>query len=66
MHERQAAGRAGVGAWLEKNYFSAVTGLILALSIWAFSDNLIWDIGQPSNRDPKFVIHGLFWLAWMS
>jgi hypothetical protein len=34
------------------------------MSIAAFSDNLFTNIGQPSNRDPKFIIHGLFGLAW--
>lgn len=45
-------------------YFSIVSVLLLVLSVVAFSDNLITDIGQPSNSDPKFVIHGLFGLAW--
>jgi hypothetical protein len=34
------------------------------LAVIAFSDNLFTDVGQPSNRDPKFIIHGLFCLAW--
>ena len=38
---------------------------MLLFSVWGFSDNLFWDIGQPSNSDPKFVVHGLFCLAWM-
>ncbi len=45
-------------------YFSIVSVLLLLLSIVAFSDNLLTDIGQPSNSDPKFIIHGLFGLAW--
>lgn len=45
-------------------YFSIVSVLLLVLSVVAFSDNLFTDIGQPSNSDPKFVIHGLFGLAW--
>lgn len=45
-------------------YFSIVSALLLFLSIVAFSDNLFTDIGQPSNSDPKFIIHGLFGLAW--
>jgi hypothetical protein len=45
-------------------YFSIISVLLLALSIVAFSDNLFTDIGQSSNSDPKFVIHGLFGLAW--
>jgi len=45
-------------------YFSNVSVLLLVLSIVAFSDNLFTDIGQPSNRDPKFIVHGIFGLAW--
>jgi len=45
-------------------YFSIVSALLLFLSIAAFSDNLFTDVGQPSNSDPKFVVHGLFGLAW--
>lgn len=45
-------------------YFSIISILLLFLSIVAFSDNLFTDVGQPSNGDPKFIIHGLFGLAW--
>ena len=45
-------------------YFSAASALLLVLSVVAFSDNLFTDVGQASNHDPKFVIHGLFGLAW--
>lgn len=37
---------------------------MLFLSLFAFSDNLIFDVKQKSNSDPKFIIHGLFCLAW--
>jgi hypothetical protein len=45
-------------------YFSVTSALLLFLSVVAFSDNLFTDVGQASNHDPKFVIHGLFGLAW--
>ncbi|MCX7071830.1 MAG: hypothetical protein NTW01_12680 [Gammaproteobacteria bacterium] len=45
-------------------YFTVVSLLLLVLSVVAFSDNLFTDVGQPSNRDPKFIVHGLFGLAW--
>jgi hypothetical protein len=45
-------------------YFTAVASVLLALSIVAFSDNLFTNVGQPSNRDPKFLVHGFFGLAW--
>lgn len=50
---------------MQKGFFLYLTFAMLALSIWGFSDNLIWDVGQPSNSDPKFVVHGLFFLSWM-
>ena len=49
---------------MKKYYFPIVSSLLLILSIIAFSDNLITDIGQESNRDPKFIVHGLFMFAW--
>jgi hypothetical protein len=50
---------------MKKYYFLTVSVLILILSLIGFSDNFITDIGQESNSDPKFVIHGLFCFAWM-
>ena len=46
-------------------YFPVVTSLLLLLSLIAFSDNLFTDPGQPSNSDPKMVVHGLFAAAWV-
>ena len=46
------------------SYFTITAALMLVLSVVAFSDNLLFDVGQASNRDPKFVVHGLFGLAW--
>ena len=45
-------------------YFSITSALLLFLSVVAFSDNLFTDVGQASNSDPKFIVHGLFGLAW--
>lgn len=50
---------------LQHQYFSIVSGVVLALTVWGFSDNLIWNVGQPSNSDPKFIVHGLLCLAWV-
>jgi hypothetical protein len=49
---------------MKKYYFSAVALAMLLLSIVGFSDNLFTDIGQESNSDPKFIIHGVLWFAW--
>lgn len=47
-------------------YFAWMSALLLALTLWGFSDNLFSDVGQPSNRDAKFIVHGLCCLAWMA
>lgn len=49
---------------MKKKYFFIASIILLLLSIIAFSDNLFTDVGQESNSDPKFIIHGLFFLAW--
>lgn len=49
---------------MKKYYFLVVSIILLLLSLVAFSDNLITDVGQKSNSDPKFIIHGLFCFAW--
>jgi hypothetical protein len=49
---------------MKKNFFLMTSISMLVLSLIAFSDNLFYDVGQKSNHDPKFIIHGLFFLAW--
>lgn len=49
---------------MRKNFFFWASLFLLFLSVFAFSDNLFFDVGQKSNSDPKFIIHGLFFLAW--
>lgn len=49
---------------MKKNYFFVAGIILLLLSLIAFSDNLITDVGQESNSDPKFIIHGIFMFAW--
>lgn len=39
--------------------------MLLALTLVGFGDNLVTDIHQPSNSDPKFLVHGFFCLGWM-
>lgn len=50
---------------MKKHYFLIASMLILFLSLIGFSDNLVTDVGQESNKDPKFIIHGLFCFAWL-
>lgn len=47
-----------------RNYFFVTSIFMLLLSLFAFSDNLIYDVKQKSNSDPKFIIHALFCFAW--
>lgn len=58
-------GRGGFAPAFVRWHFPLATSLLLGLSLVAFGDNLVTDVGQPSNRDPKFIVHGLFLLAWM-
>lgn len=46
-------------------YFPVMTLLLVMLSFLAFADNLITDVGQPSNSDPKMIVHALFSAAWV-
>jgi hypothetical protein len=52
-------------ARIRQTYFPAAGLILLALTLTGFWDNLVSDVGQPSNSDPKFVIHGLLCGAWM-
>ncbi|HEU4806570.1 MAG TPA: hypothetical protein VFS91_12325 [Nitrobacter sp.] len=46
-------------------HFPVGCALLLALSLVAFSDNLVSDVTQPSNSNPVMIVHGLFLLTWM-
>ena len=60
------ASRGGRAPLLRRWYFPIVSGVMFALTLIAFSDNLLTDVGQPSNSDPTMIIHGLFCGAWMA
>jgi hypothetical protein len=49
----------------QRYYFPVVFVLLFALSVAAFWDNLVGDIGQPSNSDPKMIVHAFFAASWM-
>lgn len=48
-----------------RGYFLGISLVLLALTLVGFGDNLVTDIHQPSNSQPRFIIHGLFSLGWM-
>ncbi|MBA4307849.1 MAG: hypothetical protein C0429_14055 [Sphingopyxis sp.] len=50
---------------MQRYYFPIVTLLLLLFTLVGFSDNLFTNTGQPSNSDPKFIVHGLLCGAWM-
>lgn len=50
---------------MKRLYFPVATAILLALTLFSFSDNLLTNVGQRSNSNPMLVIHGLFCLAWM-
>lgn len=57
---------ARLPATFKGRYFFLVAALILlGLTLVAFSDNLFTNVGQASNHDPKFIVHGLFCGAWI-
>lgn len=47
-----------------KNYFFGLSITFFIMSLIAVSDNLLTDVGQPSNSDPIMIIHGLIMFAW--
>ena len=49
---------------MKNNYFLIISIFLLLFSVIGFSDNLFFDVKQASNSDPKFIVHGLFMLAW--
>lgn len=46
-------------------YFPVIFLVLAALSLVAFWDNLVSDITQPSNSQPRMIVHGLFAFGWM-
>ncbi len=52
--------------FIRKNFY-LVMGLVFWLIVMiGFSDNWLYDVGQPSNYVPKLIIHGLFAFSWFT
>lgn len=47
-----------------RNYFLGLSVTVLLLGLVAFSDNFLFDVGQESNSDPAFIIHGILMYTW--
>lgn len=56
---------SGISAFVKHFYFLIVFATLTVLSILAFWDNLMSDVTQPSNSDPKMIVHGIFSLTWV-
>jgi hypothetical protein len=50
--------------WFTRNYFLGLSVTVLLLGLIAFSDNFLFDVGQESNSDPAFIIHGILMYSW--
>lgn len=51
---------------LRKHFFFILSALFWLMMIVGFADNWLYDVHQPSNSVPKFIVHGLFAFAWFS
>ena len=65
MSDIRADARIGETHAIPRRYFATISAITLSLTVWSFSDNLFWNVGQKSNADPKFIAHGLSCLSWM-
>ena len=41
------------------NYFFGLSLTVFILGLIAFSDNFYFDVGQESNSNPAYIVHGL-------
>lgn len=51
---------------IRKNFYFCMGLVFWLIMMIGFSDNWLYDVGQPSNSNPKFIIHGLFAFLWYS
>ncbi|MCX2745399.1 hypothetical protein OO013_16085 [Mangrovivirga sp. M17] len=51
---------------MRKHFYLALSIVLWLIMIVGFSDNWLTDIGQPSNSQPKFLIHAFFAFSWFT
>ncbi|MGB4772040.1 MAG: hypothetical protein WBP58_11295 [Chitinophagaceae bacterium] len=51
---------------LRKHFYLILSALFWLMMIVGFADNWLYDVHQPSNSVPKFIVHGLFAFAWFT
>jgi hypothetical protein len=48
------------------HFFLILSAVFWLMMIVGFADNWLYDVHQPSNSVPKFIVHGLFAFAWFT
>lgn len=51
---------------IRSNFYLCMGLVYWLIMMIGFSDNWLYDVDQPSNSNPKFIIHGLFAFLWYS
>jgi hypothetical protein len=51
---------------VRKHFYLILSALFWLMMIVGFADNWLYDVHQPSNSVPKFIVHGLFAFAWFT
>ena len=51
---------------MKKHFYFIMSFIFWLLMVIGFSDNWLFDVGQESNSDPKFLIHAFFAFSWFT
>lgn len=51
---------------MRKHFFLVLSLLLWIIMVIGFSDNWLTDVHQPSNSQPKFLIHAFFAFSWFT
>lgn len=51
---------------MRRNFYLILSIILWIIMLIGFSDNWLTDIGQPSNSQPKFLIHAFFAFSWFT
>lgn len=51
---------------IRTHFYFLIALLFWLMMVVGFADNWLYDVDQPSNSVPKFIIHGLFAFAWFT
>jgi hypothetical protein len=52
--------------FVRRNFYFLLSTLFWLFMVVGFADNWLYDVDQPSNSVPKFIVHGLFAFAWFT